>query len=305
MLTSAPYVATPAPGDWYTNQIHTDEGLLVDGLARHGLTAIRVDWADPAVDWSQVRCAVFRSTWDYFHRFGEFQQWLDATAALTRFVNHHSLLRWNVDKHYLADLERSGVPIVPTIFVDSGSRADLAVTAGARGWDEVVVKPVVSGAARETYRLGRAELAAFQAQFDALCAAESMMIQPFQPEVLAVGELSLMVIGGRFTHAVRKIPKSGDFRVQDDHGGTAHPHEATRDEVAFAELAVAACPSPPQYARVDLVDTPEGCRLMELELVEPELFFRFHPPAAYALADAVAEFLTNHPGLGADSQAGL
>ena len=110
--------------------------------------------------------------------------------------------------------------------------------------------------------------------------------------VSAEGELSLIVIDGRTTHAIRKTARAGDFRVQDDHGGTVHPHVPAADERAFAEAAVAACPSCPLSARVDFVRDPAGgFRLMELELVEPELFFRFHPPAAQALASALAEKL--------------
>jgi glutathione synthase/RimK-type ligase-like ATP-grasp enzyme len=119
-----------------------------------------------------------------------------------------------------------------------------------------------------------------------------MLIQPFQRDVLEGGELSLIVIGGRCTHAVRKRARPGDFRVQDDHGGTVHPHPATPEEIAFAESAVACCPSPPAYARVDAVRDAAGqLRVMELELIEPELFFRFHEPAARALADAIAKTL--------------
>ncbi|MBL8508028.1 MAG: hypothetical protein JNM11_06140, partial [Chitinimonas sp.] len=116
---------------------------------------------------------------------------------------------------------------------------------------------------------------------------------PFQPEILALGEVSLMVMDGRYTHAIRKSPKAGDFRVQDDHGGTVQPYAPSRAEVDFAEAAVAACPSLPAYARVDFVVTAAGCRLMELELIEPELFLRFHPPAADALAAAIARRLAN------------
>ena len=118
------------------------------------------------------------------------------------------------------------------------------------------------------------------------------MVQRFEPAIVAEGELSLIVIDGRTTHAIRKTARAGDFRVQDDHGGTVHPYAPSAEECAFAEAAVAACPSQPLYARVDFVrDAVGGFRLMELELVEPELFFRFHPPAAAVLARALAENL--------------
>jgi glutathione synthase/RimK-type ligase-like ATP-grasp enzyme len=118
-----------------------------------------------------------------------------------------------------------------------------------------------------------------------------MMVQRFEPAIVAEGELSLIVIDGATTHAIRKTARAGDFRVQDDHGGTVHAHAPSAEERAFAEAAVAACPSLPLYARVDFVRDGGGFRLMELELVEPELFFRFHPPAADTLARALAEKL--------------
>jgi glutathione synthase/RimK-type ligase-like ATP-grasp enzyme len=198
-------------------------------------------------------------------------------------------VRWNVDKHYLRDLAERGLNVPVTRFIERGETTSLREAFAACHWNEVILKPAVSGAARHTYRLNAANLDAHKTVLQELLREESMIIQPFLTSVLTQGELSLIVIGGRCTHAVRKIAKPGDFRVQDDHGGTVHPHTPTADEIAFAESAVAACPQSPLYARVDAVRDASGeLSLMELELVEPELFFRFHPPAADALAAAIA-----------------
>ena len=156
----------------------------------------------------------------------------------------------------------------------------------------MILKPAVSGAARHTYRINNANIEAHQAVLRELLREEAMMLQPFLSSVLTQGEVSLVVIGGRCTHAVRKVAKAGDFRVQDDHGGTVQAHTPTVDEIEFAEHAVAACSQTPLYARVDVVrDESDALSLMELELVEPELFFRFHPPAADLLAAAIAKAL--------------
>jgi glutathione synthase/RimK-type ligase-like ATP-grasp enzyme len=123
-----------------------------------------------------------------------------------------------------------------------------------------------------------------------------MLLQDFQESVLNQGEISFIVIGGRCTHAVCKRPKAGDFRVQDDHGGTVTEYHCSAEEAQFAERAVLACPEMPLYARVDVVrDQRGGLVVMELELLEPELFFRFHPPAADALAHALAKHLVKKP----------
>lgn len=291
ILTEDRY-ARPDLDDWYQAQIAREDGLVADALQALGLAVARRSWSDPDMDWGSSRSLLFRSTWDYFDRFAEFSPWLRTVSAQTRLFNDAGLLRWNVDKHYLADLAARGVAIVPTRFVACGEAATLATIMAAQGWDEIVFKPVVSGAARLTYRADRASLAEHEPVFARCLAQEAMMVQRFEPGILADGELSLIVIDGRSTHAIRKTARAGDFRVQDDHGGTVHAHAPSADERAFAEAAVAACPSLPLYARVDFVrDGGGGFRLMELELVEPELFFRFHPPAAAVLAAALAEKL--------------
>ena len=291
ILTEDRYVH-PDLDDWYQAQIAREEALVGDALQALGLTVVRRSWADPEMDWSECGCVLFRSTWDYFERFAEFSPWLDAVSAQTRLFNDAGLIRWNVDKHYLAELAQRGVAVVPTRFLARGAQVSLASIMAEEGWDEIVFKPVVSGAARLTYRVGTEALAGHEAVFARCLAQEAMMVQRFEPAIVAEGELSLIVIDGRSTHAIRKTARAGDFRVQDDHGGTVHAHAPSAEERAFAEAAVAACPSPPLYARVDFVRDPAGgFRLMELELVEPELFFRFHPPAAEVLARALAEKL--------------
>ncbi len=292
VLTADAHLPAAADDDWYNRQIQVEEQLLLDGLRANGLRVARRSWSDPAVDWDGTRSAVLRSTWDYSERFAEFQAWLQRARRVTRLFNDPALLDWNLDKHYLAALAAAGVNVVPTHYVARAAAGTLRAVMSDRDWDEVVFKPVVSGAARATFRVRAADCAALEETFARCVAAEAMMVQPFQHDVLANGELSLVVVGGRCTHAVRKRARPGDFRVQDDHGGTVHPHEPSREEQHFAESAVARCPAAPAYARVDAVRDAAGrlC-VMELELVEPELFFRFHPPAARALADHLATVL--------------
>ena len=287
VLTEPRYLALDE-SDPYQRQIRLEENLVIDALAARGLRVARWAWSDPAANWAGVGGALFRSTWDYVEHFPAFMRWLDRAATQTRLFNPAPLIRWNVDKHYLQALAAAGVAGVPTHFVERGATTTLRAVMDAHGWETAVFKPVVSAGARLTYRVERAGVDVHDARFAACVAAEAMMVQRFEPAIVQSGELSLMVIDGRVTHAVRKCARAGDFRVQDDHGGTVHPHRASADECAFARAAVAACPSLPLYARVDMVRRADGTlHLMELELVEPELFFRHHPPAAVALAEAV------------------
>lgn len=293
LLTDRRYTAsTAAEGDWYLGNILADDGLLQAALTRRGLTSRRVDWADPAVDWSRFGCAVFRTTWDYFERFAEFSVWLERAVSATRLCNCSPMVRWNMDKHYLADLERRGVPVVPSRFLERGSTQTVAAVLEETGWDEAVVKPCVSGAARHTYRVNRQTAAGQQPLISSLLEQEAMIVQPFQTDIVGTGEDTLMVFGGRYSHAVRKVAKAGDFRVQDDHGGTVHEYQPTAEQIALAERAVAACDPIPVYGRVDMVRDNSGrLAVMELELIEPELWLRYHPPAAESFAASLVAFL--------------
>lgn len=287
ILTEGKYL-NPAEIDWYVQQVLDEEQLLQNALERLQLKVIRANWSDPNFDWSQTKSAVFRATWDYFHRFQEFSVWLKKASAQTRLINSEKLIRWNVDKHYLNDLAAKGVNIVPSQFIKRNTRCDLRVLCTASGGDGWVLKPTVSGAARHTYRLNVENALAHQSVLDDLLVGEDMILQPFINSIPTLGELSLVVMNGEVTHAVRKIAKPGDFRVQDDFGGSVHLHEATNEEQEFAIRAVRACPEIPLYARVDMVvDNCGKLAISELELIEPELWMRLNPTSAELLAQGI------------------
>lgn len=278
--------------DWYSVQLCREDALLFDALAARGLAVARRAWDDPDFDWASTRSAVFRTTWDYFDRFPEFAPWLARVQHQTRLFNDAPLIHWNVDKHYLAELVRAGVNTVPTAYMERGDTRTLEQALADTGWHDAILKPAVSGSARHTYRVAPGQCGPLECTYAKLIQAEAMMLQPFQRQVLEHGEVSLMVVDGRVTHAIRKTPGPGDFRVQDDHGGRVHPHSASAEEAAFAEAAVAAVPHDVVYARVDVVRDNDGrLAIMELEMIEPELFFRFHPEAAERLATALAQRL--------------
>lgn len=292
LLTDDRYEKPALVNDYVANLLLEDR-LLQDALTLKGYATVRVAWSHPTYDWAQARAVVLRTPWDYFEKYAAFSAWLHRVSIQTPVVNPPDLLRWNMDKVYFKDLERAGVALPPTVFYPRGSTLNLAVELQRRDWAEAVLKPTVSGAARHTYRVNRTTLPALQNQCDAWLQEESFMLQPFIPSVLTRGEVSLMFFGGRYSHAVRKVAKPGDFRVQDDHGGVVLPHYQPRtEELKLAQHALRSCPQPPVYARVDLVDDLQGRPLlMELEVVEPELFLRHAPAAATAFAEALASVL--------------
>lgn len=299
LLTEHRFDAPSAPpGNRFFENVLLEDRLLGDALRARGITAQRVDWARPDVDWSAFQCAVFRTTWDYFSRFGEFTTWFDRVEAQTRVLNVPDIIRWNMDKHYLADLDARGIPVVQSRYIEVGDTISLLELLGETGWKNAILKPCVSGNAYHTYRVDRGNAHEVDAAVRDLRRNAALMLQPFQEDIARTGEDTLMVLNGRYTHAVRKKVKQGDFRVQDDHGGTVQHLEPTQEHIDLAERAMAACSPAPVYGRVDMVRDNDGkLAVMELELIEPELWLRFHPPAAEVMAEGIAAALaTIAPG---------
>jgi glutathione synthase/RimK-type ligase-like ATP-grasp enzyme len=252
---------------------HPDDAPLVPAFLRRGLAAQWVTWNDPDVDWSGFEAVVLRSTWDYFEHPAAFRAWLHALEAHgTPLLNPPALVRWNLDKRYLAELEAAGVPGVPSR--EAGFDDLPGVLAPWRGQD-VVVKPTVSGGAWHTVR-GIAGEPALDAALATLPRDARFLVQRFVPGIVDEGEWSLLFFAGRFSHAVLKRPAAGDYRVQPQFGGlvsSPEPDPALVDAARRALLAAEACAgSTATYARVDGVRVDGRFVLMEIELIEPSLF---------------------------------
>jgi glutathione synthase/RimK-type ligase-like ATP-grasp enzyme len=292
VLTQAEYI-NPSKVDWYVQNILDEDNFALDALAAHGLKVCKKDWADPSFDWTTARALIFRTTWDYFDRYSEFAPWLARVSKSCLLLNSADIIKWNIDKNYLQDLMSAGLNVAPTEFLKRDTPTTLSSLFEKTGWSEAVLKPAISGAARHTYRLTPASAPSHESIFSELISSEDMLFQEFLNDIVAFGEISLMFMGGNYTHAVRKIAKSGDFRVQDDHGGRVEIHRATPEEIAFGQAALSACPFDPIYARIDIVrDNSGNLSLCELELIEPELWFRNNPSAADSLAKACILALT-------------
>ena len=291
LLTDSRYVNPKKVNDYISNVLLEDK-LVQRALENFNLKVHRLSWDDPNFDWSSTQFALFRTTWDYFDRFDEFSTWLKNVSQKTNLINTESIIKWNIDKHYLKDLKNNGIHCTPTIFIEQGSQKSLAQLHAQNSWNETVLKPVISGAARHTYKLNLQNLRLYESIFKELIQKEAFMLQPFQNNIVEKGELSLIVIDGKFTHAVLKIAKKGDFRVQDDFGGTVHNYKPSSEEIYFAERTIKACESKPLYARVDMFTDNDGqLAVSELELIEPELWFRNNPNAADKLAFAIKKLI--------------
>nr|WP_321234127.1 hypothetical protein [uncultured Psychroserpens sp.] len=278
--------------DKYKHNVYYEDRLVYHALEQVGLKTLRLAWDDMFFDWSSTKTVLFRSTWDYFDRFPEFSEWLEQVSKQTTLLNSEAIIRWNIDKHYLLDLQEKGIHIAESHFIEKNAKVTLAQLHDILNWNETVLKPCVSGAARHTYKLNASNLEKHETIFQELITNESMMLQPFQFNIVSKGEISMMVFNGTFTHAILKKAKAGDFRVQDDFGGSIQDYRPSKDEIAFAEASVKACSELPIYARVDIFEDNNGeIALSELELIEPELWFRHHKAAALMLAKGVKEKL--------------
>jgi glutathione synthase/RimK-type ligase-like ATP-grasp enzyme len=273
----------------------TDDDLAYAPLSALGWEVQLVPWRQP-VAWDELDVVVIRSTWDYQQAPAAFLAVLEQIQRSRACLeNSLPLVRWNMEKTYLRDLQRRGVCIVPTVWgSDLGPVNEQAILARL-GADEVVLKPVVGANADHTYRLRRG--AAGWGEAAAALTPRGYLAQPFVPSVVAEGEYSLFYFGGALSHAVLKTPRSEDFRVQEEHGGTIRAVAASPDLESAGGRVMAALGQVPLYARVDIVRLEDGAfGLMELELIEPSLYLRMDPGAPERFARALDQRVRQDSG---------
>jgi glutathione synthase/RimK-type ligase-like ATP-grasp enzyme len=265
-----------------------DDLPLLAELRARGVGAEPLVWNGGEVDWSGLDGCLLRSVWDYHLRRADFLAWSEAVVASVPLWNRPELIAWNTDKRYLRELGEAGVPTIPTAWIARGEEARLEDLLAERGWSEAVLKPTVDLGAERLARVG-AGVGDGQVLLDALLAEHEVMAQPFLPSVASRGEVSLVFFEGELSHAVRKLPREGDFRVQPKWGGSVAAAEPGAAQRRVAEAALAVLGEPPLYARADLLEGEDGeSLLIELELVEPNLYLATDQGAASRLAAALA-----------------
>ncbi|MBX3352548.1 MAG: hypothetical protein KF684_06400 [Phycisphaeraceae bacterium] len=298
-----------------------EDRFVLDAFARLGVEAVHAVWDDPAVEWASFAAVVVRHTWDYYRgRRDAFCEWALRVSTKTRLFNGAETIWRNTHKLYLKQLEARGVPVIPTLFTRRGEpRVDLRQVVREAGWDGSggpggsggsgggVIKPAIGGAAWGLRVFGANDIDEAEDHLARLMETGDALVQPLIPSIRTKGETSLMFVDRIFTHAVRKVPAGDDVRCQDDHGGAVFAHEPGAREMEVARRCtdawIAETGEIPLYARVDLIDVSEpgdpslraedarvtlrDPRVVEYEVVEPEMFFRFKPGAADALARAV------------------
>lgn len=264
--------------------------LAVAPLQELGWDVEEIPWSRPKGAWGRFRAVVIRSTWDYQNAAAAFMNTLaEIERSGAQLFNPLAVCKWNLDKTYLADLARRQVPIVPTLWLDRLEAPRIPELFSASNRSRVVAKPLVGANADDTYLLHRARPETWDAALRVF-AEKRLMVQPFLEAVAREGEYSLFYFAGRYSHAILKKPRAGDFRVQEEHGGIIRRCDPAPAIRHVADHAIDALEQRLLYARVDIVNRNDATpAVMELELIEPSLYFNYDDGAARRFADALAE----------------
>ncbi|MBC8210811.1 MAG: hypothetical protein H8E21_07055 [Gammaproteobacteria bacterium] len=271
---------------------HNYDALLEQPLARRGWKTQRVSWRDKTIDWNRFDVVLIRSTWDYQSDPALFLKVLQRIQrSSAQLENALALVQWNINKGYLKDLQRAGFDIVPTQWPDKFDAAELAHYFEQLQCAEIVIKPLISANADNTFRL---TLKQAQQGADALAAVfeqRPFMLQPFMTSIIDEGEFSLFFFGGEYSHTVLKKPATGDFRVQEEHGGILQKVEPEPDLLALATQLNQWIRPAPLYSRLDFVRSQSGFAIMEIELIEPSLYFNLDAESPERFARAFEQWM--------------
>lgn len=266
--------------------------LIDEPLRELGWETEEVSWLDSGVKWDQYDVVIIRSTWDYQSNPDAFMACLKKIESSKAILeNNINLVSWNISKDYLKDLQEKDIPIVQTLWCSAYDHQYLLASFDSFATDEIVIKPLVSANADHTYRLNKEQAESQKQQLQTVFACKPHMIQPFMSEIIYEGEYSLFYFNGIYSHCIVKVPERGDFRVQEEHGGVLRSVDPHPKLLQISEKVINALPQSALYARIDLVRTDSGFAVMEIELIEPSLYFNMDPDSAQRFADA---FISRH-----------
>lgn len=271
---------------------HCDDPIAEEELQSRGWKIDVVPWQEKNRNWSQYDIVVVRSTWDYFDYQEAFLENLEEISRQTLLLNPSDLIRWNVEKTYLKEMSEKGLSTVPTMWMESFNWEQIQSSFQSLRTERIVIKPTISAGSKNTYLIGQSDLESYQEVLSKDFSERPAMIQPFLPSIQTVGEHSLFFFGGQYSHTVVKVPKSGDFRVQEEFGGETTKVDPSQKMNDLATEIVKKIPYKTLYARVDLVQWQEKWALIELELIEPSLYFRCDDQSASRFADALEKVVS-------------
>ncbi len=267
-----------------------DDRLLFNVLEEKGYRCQACVWDDPGVDWQSVRVSILRSAWDYDLKFAAFLNWIDLVSSQTVLVNPPELLHWNINKRYLEQISNNGLATIPTRYLDVQKKAGIALLMAETGWTDIIVKPAIGLSARGIMRINNTQSSLVEGQkhIDNLLKNIDVLVQPYFTSVENYGERNLIFIDGKYSHCVRKMRFQAAGKADDA------LIEADSPELGLAQEIVNSISPQPFYARVDLIrDLGNQPCLIELELIDPKLFFELYPKAVENCVNGLIRILQN------------
>jgi glutathione synthase/RimK-type ligase-like ATP-grasp enzyme len=277
---------------YHNSTVENEDDLLIKFLTSKGLTIKKEIWNNDEVKWENYDLAIVKSPWDYFNLIEDFYAWLAQLKGKNiRLLNPIDIIKWNADKHYLHDIAQAGLKVTDSIFLTKNETVDLNQYFSIFNTEKFIVKPVVSGGSKNTFKVTAANAEEISETLKTLIRKEDFIIQPFLNEIEENGEWSFIYFGGKFSHALIKKAKSGDFRVQSTFGGTVHSVDPSSAVLRKADQYINRFAKDCLYARVDGAIVNEEFVLMELELIEPFLFLDTNPNALENYYQALLRFL--------------
>lgn len=271
------YVCYNIQEKYVSASVQDEDSLLLEFLTNKGLDIHREVWTNENINWPEYDLVLLKAPWDYHDNIVAFYAWIDRMNKLSiPLLNPYEIIKWNSNKQYLKNISDAGLSIIPTIFIEKNTNLKTASVFQKLNSEKLIIKPCISGGAKNTFMLTPENFAQQQKSIDELLKHESFLAQPFIKEIETEGEWSFLFFGGEFSHSVLKKPRTGDFRVQHCHGGTIHTQEAGSLFVESAKEFVDQFAKGCLYARVDGVVVNNKFLLMELELLEPFLFLSYH-----------------------------
>jgi hypothetical protein len=268
--------------------LSVDDALLLRPFQEQGYTPYPIKWDSKQVAWETFDALLIRSSWDYHYRVQEYEQWLHLLESLQLPVwNPIKVVRWNMRKTYLRELEQRGIEIVPTLLIEQGSTVNLAHLLEKNSWQEIVIKPTMGASAFQVEKIDRSPTDKLQE----LLETTDVMVQPFLREVQTEGEYSFIFLGGSYSHTILKCPRSGEFRVQPRYGGTWSLIYPSQEMLQQVTRVYEALPQPLLYARIDGLKIRHRFVVMEVEVHEPSLAFHAYPQAAEHLVHMLSSYL--------------
>ncbi|MBN3581764.1 glutathione synthetase [Algoriphagus aestuarii] len=278
-------------GAYDSNTVNEDE-ILSSILDELGFPNQVVPWSDQDVKWGDFRAILIKSTWDYFDYYDQFLEWIEKIHSLKiPVLNDLNTIRWNSSKNYLSEIKEKGFAVISGQELKKGSKISTANVLENVVAETLVVKPMVSGGAKNTLKLKKSEWGFYSDKIQSFVNEEDFLVQPFIKEVQEVGEFSLIFFNAKFSHAVLKTPASGDFRVQHYFGGQIKSILPSEKMESEAKAFISEFAPESLYARVDGVEIDGVFHLMELELIEPYLFLTSHPKAIQNYQEALKKRL--------------